>query len=178
MSWKGTKENISDLPQTGNQTGDLWHVNEDGNEYAWDGSNWEALGGIYSGGSAPFEIPVTRSGSTWTTTASAADILANKGNWVLVESSESVMYPIAYFMQGSNAQIVFSGTDSINGFIQNVTFTVTVNNGTVTIGYYRAEDDLPTVTASDNGKFLRVVNGAWTAQAVPAAESSSFGGGA
>lgn len=39
-------------------------------------------------------------------------------------------------------------------------------------------DELPTVTASDNGKFLRVVSGAWAAQAVPSAESNSFGGGA
>ena len=38
-------------------------------------------------------------------------------------------------------------------------------------------DELPTVTASDNGKFLRVVNGAWAAQTVPSAESNSFGGG-
>lgn len=37
-------------------------------------------------------------------------------------------------------------------------------------------DELPVVTASDNGKFLRVVSGAWAAQAVPAAESASFGG--
>jgi len=35
---------------------------------------------------------------------------------------------------------------------------------------------LPTVTAADNGKFLRVVSGAWAAQAVPSAESNSFGG--
>ena len=39
-------------------------------------------------------------------------------------------------------------------------------------------DELPTVTSADNGKFLRVVNGAWAAQAVPSAESNSFGGGA
>lgn len=38
-------------------------------------------------------------------------------------------------------------------------------------------DELPAVTASDNGKFLRVVSGAWAAQDVPSAESSSFGGG-
>ena len=37
-------------------------------------------------------------------------------------------------------------------------------------------DELPTVSSSDNGKFLRVVSGAWAAQAVPAAESNSFGG--
>ena len=37
-------------------------------------------------------------------------------------------------------------------------------------------DELPTVSSTDNGKFLRVVSGAWAAQAVPAAESNSFGG--
>jgi hypothetical protein len=40
-----------------------------------------------------------------------------------------------------------------------------------------AAAELPSVTASDNGKFLRVVNGAWAAQTVPSAESNSFGGG-
>ena len=39
-------------------------------------------------------------------------------------------------------------------------------------------EELPAVTASDNGKFLRVVSGAWAAAPVPAAESNSFGGGA
>lgn len=38
-------------------------------------------------------------------------------------------------------------------------------------------DELPIATSSDNGKFLRVVSGAWAAATVPAAESSSFGGG-
>ena len=38
--------------------------------------------------------------------------------------------------------------------------------------------ELPTVTAADNGKFLRVVSGAWAAETVPSAESNSFGGGA
>ncbi len=84
MSWKGTKENVNSLPQSGNQTGDLWHVNEDGNEYAWDGSKWEVLGG---------------------------------------------------------------------------------------------RKELPIITTSDNGKFLRVVSGAWVAATVPDAEFASFGGG-
>lgn len=39
-------------------------------------------------------------------------------------------------------------------------------------------DELPAVTAADNGKFLRVVSGAWAAETVPDAESNSFGGGA
>ena len=38
--------------------------------------------------------------------------------------------------------------------------------------------ELPVVAAADNGKFVRVVNGAYAVQTVPAAESNSFGGGA
>lgn len=34
--------------------------------------------------------------------------------------------------------------------------------------------ELPAVAASDNGKFLRVVNGAWAAATVPSAEGASF----
>lgn len=33
---------------------------------------------------------------------------------------------------------------------------------------------LPAVSASDNGKFLRVVNGAWTAESIPSAESEAY----
>lgn len=36
---------------------------------------------------------------------------------------------------------------------------------------------LPAVSGSDNGKFLRVVEGSWAAATVPAAESNEFGGG-
>lgn len=34
--------------------------------------------------------------------------------------------------------------------------------------------ELPTVTASDNGKFLRVVNGAWAASDISDANGVSF----
>lgn len=34
--------------------------------------------------------------------------------------------------------------------------------------------EMPYVTSTDNGKFLRVVNGKWTAETVPAANGSSF----
>lgn len=41
-----------------------------------------------------------------------------------------------------------------------------------------APTELPSVASADNGKFLRVADGAWAAATVPAAESNSFGGGA
>lgn len=34
--------------------------------------------------------------------------------------------------------------------------------------------ELPAVTASDNGKFLCVVNGAWSAETIPSANGGSF----
>ena len=34
--------------------------------------------------------------------------------------------------------------------------------------------EVPAVTASDNGKFLRVVNGAWSAETIPSANGGSF----
>ena len=36
------------------------------------------------------------------------------------------------------------------------------------------EKELPAVTTSDNGKFLRVVNGAWSAETIPSANGGSF----
>lgn len=35
-------------------------------------------------------------------------------------------------------------------------------------------NELPTVTSSDNGKVLRVVNGAWSAVQLPSASGVSF----
>ena len=35
-------------------------------------------------------------------------------------------------------------------------------------------EGVPTVTAANNGQFLRVVNGAWSAATVPSAEEASF----
>lgn len=42
--WKGVKATTADLPSTGNQLGDIWHVNADGSEWAWNGTEWEELG--------------------------------------------------------------------------------------------------------------------------------------
>lgn len=49
----------------------------------------------------------------------------------------------------------------------------THNNKTVLDGITAAKL-LPTVTTSDNDKFLRVVSGAWAAAIVPSAETASF----
>lgn len=46
MHYKGTKTAVSALPSTGNTKGDVWHVTANGSEYAWDGTEWQELGGV------------------------------------------------------------------------------------------------------------------------------------
>ena len=43
MHFKGTKAKVSDLPASGNTTGDMWNVQSTGANYAWDGSAWDKL---------------------------------------------------------------------------------------------------------------------------------------
>lgn len=48
-SFKGTKAKVSDLKSiTTKAKGDVYNVTEDGMNYAWDGTAWDALGGDFS----------------------------------------------------------------------------------------------------------------------------------
>lgn len=67
MDYKGTKATVSALPTTGNKKGDVWHVTENGAEYAWNGTAWEELG-----------TPIDLSG--YATTASLATV-ATSGSY-------------------------------------------------------------------------------------------------
>lgn len=46
--YKGTKATVSALPTSGNTAGDVWDVQADGMNYAWDGSAWDALGATFT----------------------------------------------------------------------------------------------------------------------------------
>lgn len=43
-NYKGSKVNYAALPESGNQVGDVWNVEDTGMNYAWDGEKWDALG--------------------------------------------------------------------------------------------------------------------------------------
>lgn len=51
LDYKGTKDTYAELPTEGNKKGDVWNVvaaygnTPAGTNYAWDGTNWDPLGG-------------------------------------------------------------------------------------------------------------------------------------
>lgn len=42
--YKGSKVNYAALPESGNEAGDVWNVEDTGMNYAWTGTGWDALG--------------------------------------------------------------------------------------------------------------------------------------
>lgn len=45
MHYKGQKPTYEELPTEGNQQGDVWDVQADGHNYAWNGTGWDKLSG-------------------------------------------------------------------------------------------------------------------------------------
>lgn len=46
FTYKGTKATEGELPQSDQKVGDVWHVDAGSKEFAWDGTQWEELGGV------------------------------------------------------------------------------------------------------------------------------------
>lgn len=45
--YKGSKVNYAALPESGNEAGDVWNVEDTGMNYAWTGTGWDALGAAF-----------------------------------------------------------------------------------------------------------------------------------
>lgn len=46
--FKGSKSSYSQLPTSGNTTGDVWDVTDTGMNYVWTGTAWDALGQVFT----------------------------------------------------------------------------------------------------------------------------------
>ena len=46
--YKGSVASYSLLPSTGNVNGDVYNVETDGQNYAWNGTAWDSLGGVFA----------------------------------------------------------------------------------------------------------------------------------
>ena len=83
--------------------------------------------------------------------------------------SDETTINISGILKGENNKIV-SATPGVDYVVPGDSTVTSVNGqtGAVTI------HEVPTVTTSDNGKFLRVVNGAWAVAEVDNASGVSF----
>ena len=125
---------------------------------------------------APFEIEVTQSGSTYSTTASAADILAHQDNCVAVLYGTKVSLS-AVTGNEYMAELFFANlaVNESAGYTMAQQIHISVNNGVVTVlADMMVLEDIPSVTSADDGKFLRVVNGAWAAETVSTWQGGSY----
>ena len=46
MHYRGSVPSYADLPETGSVAGDFWNAVDTGNNYAWDGSEWDFVGNL------------------------------------------------------------------------------------------------------------------------------------
>lgn len=70
---------------------------------------------------------------------------------------------------GNNIKAAYAAAASISGN----TLTLTSKSG-ATLSTATIPSELPSVSASDNGKLLMVVNGAWAAQALSSWQGGSY----
>lgn len=97
LHYKGTKATVSALPNSGNVTGDVWHITADGSEYAWDGSTWQELGTATDlSGYVPTSRKVNNKALTGDITLSASDVSALPSSTTYVSSFNGEKGAITY----------------------------------------------------------------------------------
>ena len=92
MHYKGTVASYSDLPTTGNQTGDLYNVTDTGANYAWSGTAWDKLSeNIDLSGVVPNTRTINGKALSTNITLSASDVGALPSSTVIpiIDSSLS-----------------------------------------------------------------------------------------
>ena len=87
----------------------------------------------------------------------------------VTDISNETTINISGILKGENNKIV-PATPGVDYVVPGDSTVTSVNGQTGAVTVH----EVPTVTASDNGKFLRVVNGVWTAAEIANANGGSF----
>lgn len=177
---KGGVASVEDLPASGNSVGDVYYVEAVSAGYIWLTSDsqpngyWEELGETFDV-TVDSELSATSENPVQNKVINAA--LAAKGTY---------SKPSGGIPKSDLSSAVQTSLGKADTALQSVPAGYATETWVTNKGYQTAAQvqtaisgvrQLPAVSAGDNGKFLRVISGAWAAQAVPSAESNSFGGG-
>lgn len=122
MHYKGQKPTFEELPEEGNQNGDVWDVQADGHNYAWNGTGWDKLSG-------------TVDLSAYATTEWVNQQLANKVNVEAGKGLSTNDYTTAEKQKLANIQAQAQ---------VNVIESIVVNGVTATISGKKASVTIPT----------------------------------
>ena len=87
----------------------------------------------------------------------------------ITDISDETTINISGILKGENHKIV-SATPGVDYVVPGDSTVTSVNGQTGAVTVH----EVPSVTASDNGKFLRVVNGTWAAVEITNANGGSF----
>ena len=87
----------------------------------------------------------------------------------ITDISNETTINISGILKGENNKIV-SATPGVDYVVPGDSTVTSVNGKTGAVTVH----EVPVVTATDDGKFLRVVSGAWAAVAIPNANGGSF----
>lgn len=113
---------------------------------------------------------VTLSTTSLQAKALITDLEANKDNNTSYPSAKAVYDAIPHPDTKTDDQTQAVGVDTSGKLWTNASAVTSVNGKTGEVTVH----EVPTVTASDNGKFLRVVDGAWAAVEIANANGGSF----
>lgn len=103
--------------------------------------------------------------------------------WGFTKNTGTYTKPAAGIPKSDLSSAVQTSLGKADTALQSVPSGYATENWVTNKGYQTAAQvqtaisgvrQLPVVSASDNGKFLRVASGAWTAATVPSAETASF----
>ena len=174
---KGGVATVEDLPASGNSVGDVYYVEAVSAGYIWltsasqPNGYWEELGETFDV-TVDSELSPTSENPVQNKVINAA--LAAKGTY---------SKPSGGIPKTDLASAVQTSLGKADTALQSVPSGYATETWVTNKGYQTAAQvqtaisgvrQLPVVSASDNGKFLRVVSGAWAAVTVPPAESNSF----
>ena len=153
-----------------------WSVEEEDNNPKYIGSYYFKVGGTGAKYKLRFTFRALNNTTTWTALAQIAITGVNVGGieGVLVNRGGSTMYgPLLLSgnptsnLQAAPKQYVDAAKTDLSEAIAAVSSEIDLHEKDTSI-------HLPSTTEADNGKFLRVVDGVWTAVEIPNANGGSF----
>ena len=172
LNYKGTKATASQLPTTGNTTGDVWIVTEDNSEYVWNGTAWEKLGPtIDLSGYVPTTRTVNSKALSSDITLSASDVGAlpdstdvTKWNGVTLNTNGAAANNNTYYVPAITSGS-YSGTTA--RYVE-----ATTSPGSNKIPKYDVSSYLISTTPSANDNSSKVATTAYVDSAISGAGSA------